>query len=32
VLFDGKAPAAALTSLLGRAATREDARVGERHA
>lgn len=32
VLFDGKAPAAALASLLGRAATREDARVGERHA
>jgi glycerol-3-phosphate dehydrogenase (NAD(P)+) len=32
VLFDGKAPADALASLLGRAATREDARVGERHA
>lgn len=32
VLFDGKPPAAALASLLGRAATREDARVGERHA
>jgi glycerol-3-phosphate dehydrogenase (NAD(P)+) len=32
VLFDGKAPAEALASLLGRAATREDARVGERRA
>ena len=32
VLFDSKAPAAALASLLGRAATREDARVGDRHA
>lgn len=32
VLFDGKAPADALASLLGRAATREDARVGERRA
>jgi glycerol-3-phosphate dehydrogenase (NAD(P)+) len=32
VLFDGKSPAEALASLLGRAATREDARVGERHA
>jgi glycerol-3-phosphate dehydrogenase (NAD(P)+) len=32
VLFDGKPPAAALASLLGRAATREDARVRERHA
>jgi glycerol-3-phosphate dehydrogenase (NAD(P)+) len=32
VLFDGKAPAEALASLLGRAATREDLRVGERHA
>src|SRR5262249_8510982 len=32
VRFDGKPPAAALASLLGRAATREDARVGERHA
>jgi glycerol-3-phosphate dehydrogenase (NAD(P)+) len=32
VLFDGKSPADALASLLGRAATREDARVGERRA
>jgi glycerol-3-phosphate dehydrogenase (NAD(P)+) len=32
VLFEGKAPAGALASLLGRAATREDAPVGERHA
>jgi glycerol-3-phosphate dehydrogenase (NAD(P)+) len=32
VLFEGKPPADALASLLGRAATREDARVGERHA
>jgi glycerol-3-phosphate dehydrogenase (NAD(P)+) len=32
VLFEGKAPAEALDSLLGRAATREDARVGERRA
>ncbi len=32
VLFDGKPPAEALASLLGRAATREDVRVGERHA
>jgi len=32
VLFDGKSPADALASLLGRAATREDARVGERNA
>jgi glycerol-3-phosphate dehydrogenase (NAD(P)+) len=32
VLFDGKSPAEALASLLGRAATREDARVGDRHA
>ena len=32
VLFDGKAPADALAALLGRAATREDARVGERRA
>ncbi len=32
VLFDGKAPAEALASLLGRAATREDVRVGERDA
>jgi glycerol-3-phosphate dehydrogenase (NAD(P)+) len=32
VLFDGKSPADALASLLGRAATREDARVGDRHA
>jgi glycerol-3-phosphate dehydrogenase (NAD(P)+) len=32
VLFEGKSPADALASLLGRAATREDARVGERHA
>jgi glycerol-3-phosphate dehydrogenase (NAD(P)+) len=32
VLFDGKAPADALASLLGRAATREDARAGERRA
>jgi glycerol-3-phosphate dehydrogenase (NAD(P)+) len=32
VLFEGKSPAAALASLLGRAATREDARMGERHA
>jgi glycerol-3-phosphate dehydrogenase (NAD(P)+) len=32
VLFDGKAPANALASLLGRAATREDAHVGERRA
>jgi len=32
VLFERKAPAEALASLLGRAATREDAGVGERHA
>jgi glycerol-3-phosphate dehydrogenase (NAD(P)+) len=32
VLFEGKSPADALASLLGRAATREDARVGERDA
>ena len=32
VLFEGKAPAGALASLLGRAATREDAPVGERRA
>ena len=32
VLFDGKPPAEALASLLGRAATREDVRVGGRHA
>ena len=32
VLFEGKSPADALASLLGRAATREDARVGERNA
>ena len=32
VLFDGKSPADALASLLGRAATREDAGVGERNA
>ncbi len=32
VLFDGKPPADALASLLGRATTREDARVGDRHA
>jgi glycerol-3-phosphate dehydrogenase (NAD(P)+) len=32
VLFEGKAPAAALASLLGRAATREDARVGRSRA
>jgi glycerol-3-phosphate dehydrogenase (NAD(P)+) len=32
VLFDGKSPADALASLLGRATTREDARVGDRHA
>lgn len=32
VLFDGKSPADALASLLERAAAREDARVGERHA
>jgi glycerol-3-phosphate dehydrogenase (NAD(P)+) len=32
VLFDGKAPAEALASLLGRATTREDARMGERRA
>jgi len=32
VLFDGKSPADALASLLGRAATREDVRVGDRHA
>jgi glycerol-3-phosphate dehydrogenase (NAD(P)+) len=32
VLFEDKAPAAALASLLGRATTREDARVRERHA
>jgi hypothetical protein len=32
VLFEGKSPADALASLLGRAATREDAPVGERHA
>jgi glycerol-3-phosphate dehydrogenase (NAD(P)+) len=32
VLFDGKSPADALASLLGRTATREDARVGERSA
>ena len=32
VLFEGKPPAAALASLLGRAATREDAPVGGRDA
>jgi glycerol-3-phosphate dehydrogenase (NAD(P)+) len=32
VLFEGKAPADALASLLGRAATREDVAVGERRA
>ncbi len=32
VLFDGKPPAAALASLLGRATTREDAPVGGRDA
>jgi len=32
VLFEGKSPDEALASLLGRAATREDARVGERRA
>jgi glycerol-3-phosphate dehydrogenase (NAD(P)+) len=32
VLFEDKAPAAALASLLGRATTREDARVRKRHA
>jgi glycerol-3-phosphate dehydrogenase (NAD(P)+) len=32
VLSKGKAPAEALASLLGRATTREDTRVGERHA
>jgi glycerol-3-phosphate dehydrogenase (NAD(P)+) len=32
VLFEAKAPAEALATLLGRAATREDAGVGERHA
>jgi glycerol-3-phosphate dehydrogenase (NAD(P)+) len=32
VLFDGKAPAEALASLLGRAVTREDVGAGERHA
>jgi glycerol-3-phosphate dehydrogenase (NAD(P)+) len=32
VLFDAKPPAEALASLLGRAATREDVRVGERRA
>jgi glycerol-3-phosphate dehydrogenase (NAD(P)+) len=32
VLFEGKSPAEALASLLGRAATREDVRVGERNA
>lgn len=32
VLFDGKSPTDALASLLGRATTREDARVGDRHA
>jgi glycerol-3-phosphate dehydrogenase (NAD(P)+) len=32
VLFEGKPPAEALASLLGRARTREDAGVGERHA
>jgi glycerol-3-phosphate dehydrogenase (NAD(P)+) len=32
VLFDGKSPADALASLLGRAATREDASVGDRRA
>jgi glycerol-3-phosphate dehydrogenase len=32
VLFEGKAPADGLRSLLGRAATREDVRVGERNA
>src|SRR5262249_39125230 len=32
VLFEGKPPAEALASLLGRATTREDAGVGERHA
>jgi glycerol-3-phosphate dehydrogenase (NAD(P)+) len=32
VLFEGKAPADALASLLGRAVTREDVGAGERHA
>jgi glycerol-3-phosphate dehydrogenase (NAD(P)+) len=32
VLFEGKAPADGLRSLLGRAATREDVRVGDRNA
>jgi glycerol-3-phosphate dehydrogenase (NAD(P)+) len=32
VLFEGKSPAEALASLLERAATREDVRVGDRHA
>ena len=32
VLFESKPPADALASLLGRAATREDAGVGDRHA
>ena len=32
VLFDGKGPGEALASLLGRATTREDAGVGDRHA
>ncbi|TMQ21099.1 MAG: NAD(P)-dependent glycerol-3-phosphate dehydrogenase [Candidatus Rokuibacteriota bacterium] len=32
VLFEGKSPAEGLRSLLGRAATREDVRVGERDA
>jgi glycerol-3-phosphate dehydrogenase (NAD(P)+) len=32
VLFEGKSPGDALASLLGRATTREDTRVGERHA
>ena len=32
VLFESKPPADALASLLGRATTREDAGVGERHA
>jgi glycerol-3-phosphate dehydrogenase len=32
VLFEGKAPADALASLLERATTREDGRMGERRA
>jgi glycerol-3-phosphate dehydrogenase len=32
LLFEGKPPADALASLLGRAATREDVRVGGRNA